>query len=92
MRWRQRAHVTRLPKRAGGGTVVRTSATQFVERQLAGDQPREAGRDRRVDAGSRERAGEQRDEVERLDGLADAVGDLGGRHALGEQLAGAAVA
>ena len=41
---------------------------------------------------SRERAAEQRHEIERLDGLADALGDLGRRHALREQLAGAPVA
>ena len=63
-----------------------------VERQLARDQAREPARDGRLDAGAVERAGEQRDEVERLDGLADPLGDLGRRHALGEQLAGAAVA
>ena len=39
-----------------------------------------------------QRAREQRDGLERLDGLADALGDLVRRHARGEQLAGAPVA
>ena len=50
------------------------------------------GRDGRVDVGAAQRRGQQRDHVERLDGLADAGRDLARRDALAEQLARAAVA
>src|SRR4051794_32373187 len=47
-----------------------------IERQRAGDEAGEAARHRRLDPGAVEREGEQRHEVERLDGLADALRDL----------------
>ena len=63
-----------------------------VERQLAADQAVERVGHRRLDLGAFERMGEQRHEVERLDGLPDAGGDLRGRDPGGEQLARLAVA
>src|SRR4051812_2871737 len=75
-------------RRRGGAHAL----DPLVEREVAGDEAGERGDDRRGRAGAVERAGEQRDEVEGLDRLTDARGDVGGRHAFGEQLAGTAVA
>src|SRR5437667_81178 len=63
----------------------------LVERELAADQPCEPAGDGRVDAGLRQRSRQERHRLQRLDGLADPLGDLRGRDALGEQLAGAPV-
>ena len=84
-----------LPRRVArrgrwdGGADLRDP---LVQRQLPGDQAVQRGRDRRLDVRAAQRGGEQRDHVQRLDGLADPGRDLGRRHALAEQLARAAVA
>src|SRR5215218_3399141 len=71
-------------RRRDGGADLRDP---LVERELARDQAIERGRHGRLDLGAGERVGEQRHEVEGLDGLADLGGDLRRRDALGEQLA-----
>src|SRR4051812_31783092 len=64
----------------------------LLQRQSPVDQPGERGDDRRLEPGALDRAGQQRHGLEGLDRLADPAGDLLGRDALGQQLAGAAVA
>ena len=63
-----------------------------VERQLAGDQAVQRVGDGRLDVGRLQRGRQQRDHVERLDGLADPLGDLARGDPLGQQLARAPVA
>src|SRR3954451_18903245 len=64
----------------------------IVERERALDQVRERRDDRRVEPLALERVGEQAHRLERLDRLPDPLLDQLRRDALGEQLAGAAVA
>src|SRR3954468_21328821 len=78
---------------AGGGRDRRTDLRDPVlERQLARDQAVQRVGHGRLDLRARERVREQRHEVERLDGLADAAGDLARRQAAREQLTGLPVA
>jgi hypothetical protein len=71
--------------------VVRTSATQ-ASSGSSPDQPRQPAGDRGLQPGALQRAGQQRDGLQRLDGLADVLRDVARRDAGGHQLAGPAVA
>ena len=89
---RGRAADRRGRQRAGGGTVARTSATHSSSGSSPAIRRRSASLTGASIPAPGERAREQRDRLERLDRLADPRRDLGRRHALREQLAGAAVA
>ena len=90
---RQKPGRGRRRQRAGGGTVVRTSATQSSSGSSPAIRRAERAGDGRLDAG----AARARGRAAGTDSSAStawpiALRDLGGGHALGEQLAGAAVA